>query len=305
MGTLSSHKLYHQHPSAGLPEEPLNSRLRVMSTPRSKQTFLFQDTIWLGGNHDGLPLMSFENYAKRLLSASQPGNYAARVQCVFTFGLLEGNLEVKVPEAKLLFRLENGTTMMTCEHLPALLKDWRDRIMRLGDSQACREWAQRSTSALRLARGIMQLEIFQVSESPLFRCGIDKHEIAAIFSTIACIAEAVRKSGALFSHYVGSYALGLGWTFARDLIGHTKELVVSNGWCPFLVRTVQGACSLQYVSMRTPLLGRRMYSHDSCTEHEGRNADTFYAQCGRKDINFSVSTNQLLWGGKRLIPEHA
>jgi hypothetical protein len=72
--------------------------------PSSDNTFIFKDAPWLGGKHDGYPLLSFKDYIRERpkISTLSSRERAAELQCVLTFGLLEAVMEVKILETTLL-----------------------------------------------------------------------------------------------------------------------------------------------------------------------------------------------------------
>lgn len=234
------------------------SLLAILAPP---PTFTFKPTVWLGAKHDELPLISFREYTRRL-NRTQPEAYAAQFQALFTFGFLEGVMEVKVPESIL---LNADKSMMVDSHLPSLLQTWRNRIRALGKGNASQEWAKRVAETIKVAHGILQLEIFHPSFSPLLRCSIPRDSIFHILSTIACIAEAIRSSWVAFPDEVRPKGSGVDWSFLRDVTSKQQQKIVSNGWCPLVVRLISGSCAFQYASTRPPARGDVQYVHDACT----------------------------------------
>ncbi|KAI0723252.1 hypothetical protein C8Q76DRAFT_389436 [Earliella scabrosa] len=242
------------------------------SLPHSTQTpsaFLFKDTTWLGGSHDGQALMTFHQYSKSLHACDRtnPMAYAAQFQCLFTFGLLEAVMENKVLESDLLRQTEDGRIMMTARCLPGLLRDWRTRVRALDDSsQAKQEWAARSATTLQQANGLLQLHLLHPHMSDLIRrSGVPAAQLATVYSAIACIAQALTSSRAVFNVV---RPLGVQWSFAKDVIGSQQAAMVSAGWCPFIVRGLESACVLQYASTMPPPRGQVQYTHDRCTNAE-------------------------------------
>ncbi|KAF8242174.1 hypothetical protein K440DRAFT_135155 [Wilcoxina mikolae CBS 423.85] len=135
------------------------SLLRPPSAPAYKR-FIFKDTIWLGGKHDGYPLVPFKEYTKIRfeVDTSTLCKCAAVRQSALTFGLLEAVIENKIPESALLPDDGSGRLVMTCENLSELLRDWRSHIRQLGNGDACRQWADRVQTSLKLAHGILMIE---------------------------------------------------------------------------------------------------------------------------------------------------
>ncbi len=110
-------------------------------------TFIFKDAPWLGGKHDGYPLLSFKDYirASPNISTLLSHEHAVELQCVLTFGLLEAVMEVKILESTLLQGADNNCSIggdrnkvfMTSKNFPALLNDWRNRVIQLGNGEPC------------------------------------------------------------------------------------------------------------------------------------------------------------------------
>jgi hypothetical protein len=97
--------------------------------PTMNNTFFFKDAPWLGGKHDGYPLLSFRDYTSvhptiSTLSSTACCECAAQWQCMLTFGLLEVVMEVKILESTLL-QVDNNNErkMLTSNNLPTLLQD--------------------------------------------------------------------------------------------------------------------------------------------------------------------------------------
>lgn len=101
-----------------------------------RKPFFFKDTIWLGGKHDGYPLVPVQEYlqVRRASDGTTPRNVlemARETQCHLTFGLLEGALEIKIPESTMLRQNDRGETVMHSDNLDELLWDCRYRIQQL------------------------------------------------------------------------------------------------------------------------------------------------------------------------------
>ncbi|KAJ6485581.1 hypothetical protein C8R45DRAFT_1214337 [Mycena sanguinolenta] len=224
-------------------------RFSAMALPiaSAQSTFLFNNTIWLGGRHDfEHPLLSLQEYESRFLDATRP-HIAAQFQCVFTFGLLEAVLETKVSENEL---LSEDRTTMTCTRLrvPALLQAWRDRIRVLGDTEASRAWAERAARTLEVAHGLLQIYILPPQISTILRDEASFDDMTDIFGAIGSIAEALFSSTPMFPVQVRPNGLGVHWAFLRELGGKRKQSMINLGWCPFIIRNIHGSCVLQYAS---------------------------------------------------------
>ncbi|KAF8173732.1 hypothetical protein K438DRAFT_128078 [Mycena galopus ATCC 62051] len=227
----------------------------------SPSAFLFRDTVWLGGHHDAeQPLMSLQEYS-RILDVSRE-DYPALFQCVFTFGLLEAVMEIKIPESVL---LNEDRTMMVCARLPALLQAWRDRIRVLGNTEASRAWAERTAQTLTVANGFLELDVFHPQISTLLQRGASRSDLIDIFGTIGSIADALCSSRLVFPVQVRPNGLGVDWAFLEDMDGRRRQSMTNVGWCPFIIRSISGACALQYASTRLPSCGPVQYTHDTCS----------------------------------------
>lgn len=146
--------------------------------------FIFKDTAWLGGKHDGYPLLPFKDYMRTRHNASYSlQERAALVQSEFTFGLLEAVMEVKIPESVLL-RVDSssGTQVVTSKNLPALLEDWRYRVSELGDGEPCLEWFNRVQTTFSQVRGRLSVEMLKPRYGCLELAGLEPRELADIIS---------------------------------------------------------------------------------------------------------------------------
>lgn len=129
-----------------------------------RKPFFFKDTIWLGGKHDGYPLVPVQEYlqVRRASDGTTPRNVlemARETQCHLTFGLLEGALEIKIPESTMLRQNDRGETVMHSDNLDELLWDCRYRIQQLGRGEKCKQWAIRMQTTLERARALLSLEV--------------------------------------------------------------------------------------------------------------------------------------------------
>ncbi len=75
--------------------------LHEPTLPSLDKSFIFKDAPWLGGKHDGYPLLSFKDYIRACpkISTLSSRERAAELQCVLTFGLFEAVMEVKILES--------------------------------------------------------------------------------------------------------------------------------------------------------------------------------------------------------------
>jgi hypothetical protein len=78
-------------------------------------TFFLKDAPWLGGKHDGYPLLSFQDYTSVrpnifTIASSACCESVVKLQCMLTFGLLEAMMEVKILESTLL-QVDNNNSL--------------------------------------------------------------------------------------------------------------------------------------------------------------------------------------------------
>jgi hypothetical protein len=89
-------------------------------------TFFFKVAPWLGGKHDGYPLLLFQDYTSvhpkiSTISSSACCECAAKLQCMLTFGLMEAVMEVKILESTLIQVDNNERKVLISNNLPTLL----------------------------------------------------------------------------------------------------------------------------------------------------------------------------------------
>jgi hypothetical protein len=106
-------------------------------------TFFLRDAPWLGGKHDGYPLLLFQDYTSVrpkifTISSSACCECVVKLQCMLTFGLLEAMMEVKILESTLL-QVDNNNErkVLTSNNLPTLLRDWWNCVLQLENEKQC------------------------------------------------------------------------------------------------------------------------------------------------------------------------
>ncbi len=244
--------------------------------PSLANTSIFKDAPWLGGKHDGYPLLSFKDYirARPKISTLSSRERAAELQCVLTFGLLEAVMEVKILESTLLQQgADNNCSIggdrnkvfMTTKNFPALLKDWRNRVLQLGNGEPCQQWAKRIQTTLKQAHGMLMMDV----SCRLFQdAGLQSHELVDILFQIGSIAEALVSSRAIFPQNFVHHGFG-SWLFilnTRPYIQHTTDMV-ANGWCPFTIEILSESVSmLGYArTCKHPHIRELSEAHRKCT----------------------------------------
>ncbi|KAJ5963875.1 uncharacterized protein N7479_003751 [Penicillium vulpinum] len=260
------------------------SRLQPPSTQAVLEPFIFSETRWLGGDHDGYPLVSFENYLKVRQYRSQQSTTsggrnvqldAARFQALLTFGLLEAILEEKIPEAELVYvqdeceRQLDPTALpprvLRSRNIPSHLSRWRRRIQGLGAGDEARHMAKRMQTTLRKAHGLLMLETLHPRYSLFQAAGLDERDIAQILLQIGSLAEALVSSSYVFATNIPRQ--GFSWTFLQARMNVVHKDMLSRGWCPFTVPMLSDTLTeLGYVSVTEPVIRESSAGHGNCSE---------------------------------------
>ncbi len=197
--------------------------------------------------------------------SSDPIVYAGLHQSLYTFGLLESVMEVKILESTLLRQDTEGKVVMTDRYLPDLLQNWRHRI-RQSDRSCQRQWADRVQITLQQMYDRLQIEIIHPGSSVFLKSGHSIEEIASIFWLIACIAEAVTVLRRVFSG-AQTQNIPFSWTFLLPPgFDHMTKIMLSNGWCPFTIGILaDDMCALSYAITRKPYIRDAVEGHHKCT----------------------------------------
>ncbi|THV03940.1 hypothetical protein K435DRAFT_747127 [Dendrothele bispora CBS 962.96] len=239
----------------------------VTETPSMpiQRRLIFRDALWLGGHHDGYPLLPFKDYheARRGLAPS----LSARLQCQLTFGLLESILEIKIPESTLLHRNKAGQTLLRSTELNSLLLDWRDRIRQCAstDEPQCRAWADRVGQTLQKAHSMFMRAVLQSGPSSFHVPGIQDDEAAAIVIAIAAIGEALTIGMISFPQEYPRPPR-IQWSFVFAAHDALKKGMVKDGWCPSTVEILSDSvCGISYASLCGPPIREWSEGHGACT----------------------------------------
>lgn len=175
----------------------------------TKHRFIFHDCDWLGGCHDGYPLLSLDNYLKvrrpdssTSLSARE---YAGIVQAFWTFGLLEDTMRIKIPEHFLLSFSDDGTVKFSARNIPVLLRDWRYRVRKhAANPEHSRRWATRVESAIRASSRFLAAEVTHSASSPFRRAALADVTITGIICMIGAVADSLLTVLNTFPHRIRS-----------------------------------------------------------------------------------------------------
>lgn len=233
-----------------------------------RKPFFFKDTIWLGGKHDGYPLVPVQEYlqVRRASDGTTPRNVlemARETQCHLTFGLLEGALEIKIPESTMLRQNDRGETVMHSDNLDELLWDCRYRIQQLGRGEKCKQWAIRMQTTLERARALLSLEVTHSPSAMMHLARTQPYLMDSIFCLIASIGEVLTIMLRRFPR--GLLPLkpgGISWMFISNVAKGIRPKMISNGWCPFTIEMCDSICVIGYMSTCRP------YNRETSTEHE-------------------------------------
>jgi len=243
--------------------------------PSLDNSFIFKDAPWLHKPPLPYPLLSFEDYrtAHPMTFTLSSRERAAQLQCVLTFGLLEAVMEVKILESTLLQQgVDNNCNIggdrnkvfMTSKNFPALLKDWRNRVLQLGNGEPCQQWAKRIETTLYQAHALLRMD---ASNGFFYNAGLQSHELLDILFQIGSIVEALVSSRAIFPQNFVRRGFG-SWSFilTRPYLQHTTDMV-ANGWCPFIVPILSGSVSmLGYArTCKHPHIRESSQAHGKCT----------------------------------------
>ncbi len=93
---------------------------------------------------------------------------------------------------------------MTSKNFPALLKDWWNSVLQLGNGEPCQQWAKRIQTTLKQAHGMLMMD---VSCRLFHNAELQLHEPVDILFQIGSIAEALVSSRAIFPQNL--YIMGL------------------------------------------------------------------------------------------------
>ncbi|KAK0497529.1 hypothetical protein EDD18DRAFT_157808 [Armillaria luteobubalina] len=246
----------------------------------AKLPFFFKDVPWLGGKHDGHPLVPVQEYLKiRHQSAEAKALLAdlADLQCVCTFGLLESLLAQKVPEKYLLSDNGDGDVVMSDKKMGTLLLLWLIRVQKLKkrDLNQCLQWAGRVESALQWTRHLLLKVLERVATASLQ--SISYQLLAPIFINMASIVEIGETfKGAFYTSTGVQEVISRSFSFADSCFPIIRYQLREEGWCLLAYeRFFIGSMLLQqFASTRKPPAAHG----DQCTREA----------CARNTIDIST-----------------
>ncbi|KAI5837084.1 hypothetical protein DFP73DRAFT_569367 [Morchella snyderi] len=247
----------------------MSSTLGVPRAPGHK-VLLFRETIWLGGKHDGYPLVPLLEYPKvrRGTTPMSVLEKARETQCHLTFGLLEGALEIKIPESTMLRQNDHGETVMHSDNLHKVLQDCRNRIRRLGTGEESKQWGIRMQDTLKTARVLLMREVTDSATSVIRSLSRTQPYLTdTILCLISSIAEALTST--MRSFPILPYA-DMSWSVFGTIVDAKgiSSSMMANGWCPFTLQALNGrVCVKGYMSTCKPYIRETSAEHAECTPY--------------------------------------
>ncbi|PCH44954.1 hypothetical protein WOLCODRAFT_145261 [Wolfiporia cocos MD-104 SS10] len=246
----------------------------IFPSLRCRPPAVFQDTIWLGGEHDGYRLCTLNDYPKcrenrpclyKPTSASDRFlDLAASYQAQLSFGLIEAVVGEKFAEVQLL-RPRNGDHVISSDGFRQIILSWQRRILALEDDRDTRrQWMARADTALKQAMSLL-LMILMPLNNPFFRARLHIDTVGRIFQMLAAIAETLAFTKQLLR--VQATTQNLKYSFVNMTFDAYQRDMISIGWCPFTVQLMAAeVCRTAYASTVRPFirgdLGKK--GHSAC-----------------------------------------
>ncbi|KAI1469339.1 uncharacterized protein F4812DRAFT_325956 [Daldinia caldariorum] len=273
------------------------------------QSRVFKPSVWLNFNHDGYPLVPFEQYLEVRNQHPTPNqdesaemgvsNTAAQMQSLLTFGLIEGVVEKHVPECALTRKTSNGGTVITKDGLGHIIKDWARRICKNKDNYT--PWLERAHTTLKRANSLLAGLV-----SLQFRCfeplGDDAPSTVCL---IAMIGEALANAKRAFKQSPPREGFAWGMVLTPHYHSLLEEDMLAQGWCPsvisYLTSTVS-VSSLEYAVSCGPMNDGKDHQHcspQSCatyvvdtTTYAAQHTSTCRSLLGRlRDTCYNISVD--------------
>ncbi|OCH91171.1 AAA-domain-containing protein [Obba rivulosa] len=236
-------------------------------------TSIAEDSIWLGGQHDGFQLSDFMEYEViRLLHTPLDHhdqcipNLAALRQSQMIFGLIEAVTEQSLQEKDLVQRDPDGNTIISTSNLPNILREWLRciRTLKRQDPDLCLQWFRRAHATLEQARRRLEDEILSKFGS-LRTSGLHHREVVKILRMFAAIAETL--DVLVYSIYPNEEPVG-GWGIVSAVDDARRRDMIANGWCPSIIPSLlRLICLSEFAATRRPFTSRETETrHGDCTE---------------------------------------
>ncbi|KAI1165801.1 hypothetical protein F5B18DRAFT_608744 [Nemania serpens] len=235
-----------------------------MSSPKEKRerSRVFRHPQWLGFGHDGYGVVPLAGYLKIRQEdrSSSSGKFAAGMQSLLTFGLLEAVVEQHIPESKLI-KNESGRLVMTMDNIVEIIGDFIERI-KAGAEEELERWLKRIHTSLTQAHSIMVSTL--KSQFAAFQTLGD--DALSMVCFIGLIGEALVNATMAFPLRFPrpGFSWSMIWTPPNRRI--LVEEMVADGWCPsiveYFVRTVS-VSSLEYAFLQGPT--KNSNCHGNCS----------------------------------------
>ncbi|KAH9856844.1 hypothetical protein C2E23DRAFT_809444 [Lenzites betulinus] len=239
---------------------------------RTSSLFLFFEVPWLGGTHDGFPLLSTQHYIQqRRARYPRAPHTACQLQSLLIFGVLESALEIKIAERQLLRKdTLTGGMVVAQEGVMNLLTDWRQRTLQIQTWEDASHWVFGVKKAI--MGGSMMFEMATTNQAfeRLPQLAGDSLVAAQLYAQAACVLDAVY---ATCSAIIGLWSskwqlptleqprLGAFASSLRPMI----DKMVADGWCPFTLSILsEYPCVLSY-AFTHPSHGSSSRGHATCS----------------------------------------
>ena len=186
--------------------------------------------LWLGASHDGHPrYSSLTSYVSARWSPSFTAyDNAALWQAAMTFGVLEAITDLNIPEALLLEKRPDGTTVFTCRNIEVLVHHWIIRVFcnrNEGRRKHSLETILRALRALSRECEITGREIF----SGLSR--LPQNNVDDVICTVWLLLEAFRYPVSRLYMYDISYNQYVSRNSTHRAVDIFLQRMVTGGWC--------------------------------------------------------------------------
>lgn len=223
------------------------------------QSQLFRHPQWLGFRHDGYKVVPLAQYLEIRQGDPASGQeksaearlkeFAASMQSLLTFGLLEAVTEQNVPEDTLI-KNESGRLVMTKDGLVDIIRDLIKRI-RGGREEELKPWLERIHINLSKTHSLM----VGIMKSRFLVFKPLGNDAPSMICLVALISEALVNAKMEFPQ--GMQQQGFSWSMVwappnGEIL--TKEMI-AEGWCPSIVEyliSTASVSSLEYASACGP-----------------------------------------------------
>ncbi|KAK0185019.1 hypothetical protein F5146DRAFT_1144697 [Armillaria mellea] len=239
-----------------------------------KCPFFFKDVPWLGGKHNGHPLVPIQEYLKirsQLTEAKALLANLTHLQCICTFGLLKSLLNQKVPEKYLLSDNSKGDIVMTDKKMGTLLLLWLVHVQKLKrrNLNQCLQWASHVELALQWTRHLLLKVLERVATASLH--SINYQLLTPIFINMASVIE-IRETfkGAFYTSTSVQEVISCSFSFTDRCFPIIRCQLREKGWCLLAYeRFFTGSMLLQEFAStcRPPVAHGDQCTREACTRN--------------------------------------